>query len=113
MYLSCYQLILRKQCWTLIKTKGLPEELEALVKDLWGLWLPILFEDLSKELKADSNEVPQLISSQQLEEDAATSEHEVQKPKRKVYPTMVDSLALCYMSAMMLRVSISVADLTR
>ncbi|KAK8091157.1 ribosomal protein [Apiospora phragmitis] len=37
LYLECLQIILRKQVWWLIKERGLPAELEEIVRALWGL----------------------------------------------------------------------------
>ncbi|POS78561.1 60S ribosomal protein L40, partial [Diaporthe helianthi] len=37
LYLECLQLILRKQIWWLVHSKGLPDELETVARDLWDL----------------------------------------------------------------------------
>lgn len=37
LYLECLQLILRRQLWWLVHTRGLPAELETVVRDLWDL----------------------------------------------------------------------------
>lgn len=37
LYLECLQLVLRRQLWWLVRERGLPPELETVVRDLWDL----------------------------------------------------------------------------
>lgn len=129
LYLSCYQLLLRHQCWALVKDKGLPEELEAIVKDLWALRLPLIqgkFVASQPDVTDDetggsaSEGEPRMYSSRAETEDATAGETYDEEGERRgkrkserAYPSLVDSLALCYMGMMLLRMPISLGDMYR
>ena len=114
LYLSSYQLVLRKQCWALIQSKGLPSQLEPLVKDLWGLWLPLLYQKLLRSLKeakakTSNNKAGEMYGTEEY--DGGEDEMLKSSQTDKNAPMIVDSLALCYMGAMFLRLPLSVGDL--
>ena len=126
LYLQAYQLLLRRQCWALVHAKRLPAPLEALTKDLWSLWLPVLYAAIVSTVKKSPNEAAeaaaapaptpakqystQAASASEDEDGEGAQEH---RKENRSCPTLVDALALCYMAAMLLRVPLSVGDLCR
>lgn len=108
LYLQAYQLIIRKQCWALVhEMRLLPPEFETIVKDLWALRLQLLNDRLQKP-SDDGN----VFSSQQQSE---TEDNRETRKKRleirgKETPSMVESLCLCYMAVMILRVPVSLVS---
>ena len=91
------------------------------MKDLWALRLPLFYEQLGAGLGPEDatsgsqgEEGPKATSSQLLEEEEANAgaSGETMRKARATL-TMVYSLSLCYMGAMMLRVPLSVGDLHR
>ncbi|OJD10497.1 ubiquitin-60S ribosomal protein L40 [Emergomyces pasteurianus Ep9510] len=129
LFLEAYQLILWKQCHTLVHAKGMPGELEVLVKDLWSLRLPQLYSrsgDGSAYASDRGTNQSQVFSSQMgsssgaitsasdadYDEDAATEEENAYHRRRLMEsPKLIDSLALCYLGLMLLRVPVGVGVL--
>ena len=111
LYLQAYQLILRKQCWTLVHTLHLPAELEIVVKDLWELRVQLLEYRFEKVANTEA-----VFSSQQRSE---TEEGNVQQARKKweargkETPALLESLSLCYMAMVILHLPISLGDLHR
>ena len=116
----------------MIKEKGLPPELEAVVKDLWTIRLPLIEERFSakypiveEESGADETEggssgaETKLFSSQDVEDTEVETEGEGKKADQdaprteRIWPSVTESLALCYMGLMLLRLPVSVGDLHR
>ncbi|RDW91071.1 putative ubiquitin-60s ribosomal protein l40 fusion protein [Coleophoma crateriformis] len=117
LFLRCYQLILWKQCHFLVSVKGLPQELETAVRDLWGLRM----KELLKEPEAKSSGYSSLgFSSTEGEtsDSEATDSKSLssarkgrkRKPKERL-PTLVETLALCYLGILLLRLPISLGDI--
>ncbi|OJD20665.1 ubiquitin-60S ribosomal protein L40 [Blastomyces percursus] len=148
LFLEAYQLILWKQCHALVHGKGMPVELEALVKDLWTIRLPQLYSRSGDGLAYASDhdaDQPQVFSSQRGggssaasaasaatgasasdvdadadadadDDTAATAEKEEEANayhRRRLMesPKLIDSLALCYLGLMLLRVPLGVGVL--
>ena len=96
LFLQAYQLILWKQCYTLIHTIGFPEELEIVVKDLWALRLQLL------KVKVDATPDQGTIFSSQLPVgESEEEEDEINRARSyvldKAMPSLIDSLGLCYL----------------
>lgn len=111
LYLQAYQLILRKQCWTLIHTLGLPAELEVVVKDLWELRIQLLKDRLEKGADAEA-----VFSSQQQSETEGGKDQQKRKKweaRGKETPSVLESLGLIYMAIVILRLPVSMGDLHR
>lgn len=130
LHLHCYQLILWKQCYTLIHTIGLPPELESVIKDLWALRLQLLKGRLS-----DPDQDGELLFTSQPEakksrevvkrklgstNDEAEDEKEKDNPRGENVkvrgtdmPTLIESLGTCYLAFILLRLPISLGDLQR
>ena len=111
LYLQSYQLILWKQCHALINTVGLPAELENVVKDLWALRLQLLSD------RVDPNSEGNMIFSSQPE-----SEKEAEggldgrrewKVRGKEMPMLIETLGLCYMGMILLRLPVSLGEVYR
>ncbi|MCJ1449196.1 MAG: Pol I core factor CF [Stictis urceolatum] len=123
LYLSCYQIILRHQCWELIQKKKFPAELEILVRDLWALRIPRILDRVGSRLRLDDEtddegEIsgPKYYSSQNDSTAGETDAEGViitKEEKRRELPSLVDSLALLYMAMVVRRCPVSTADLHR
>ncbi|THC99409.1 hypothetical protein EYZ11_001133 [Aspergillus tanneri] len=107
LFLQVYQLILWKQCHALVQGRGFPALFENLVRDLWALRL----ETYSKKLKDLSEDIeePEFFSSQ-----PATDVDEPEDFKSKTqWPRLIDSVALCYLGALLMRLPVGISDFHR
>lgn len=112
LYLQAYQLILRKQIWTLVHILHLPAELELVTKDLWQLRLELLRDRLRT-----TDDLDTVFSSQQKSateaENPGISKRRKWNSRAKRTPNILESLALCYMAVTTLRLPIGMGDLYR
>ena len=112
LYFQAYQLILWKQCHALITIMGFPDELEHVVKNLWALRLQLL----KGHVEATPDEV-NLFSSQpqtgKNESKVDKTTHKRTLRLDKVMPSLVDSLGICYMGMMLLRLPVGIGELHR
>ncbi|TID26905.1 RNA polymerase I-specific transcription initiation factor Rrn7 [Venturia nashicola] len=115
LYLLCYQLILRKQVWWLIHEKGLSVQLDVIVHDLWALRMQNLPQRMSFDSLHDSDSQSQMFSSQSEDTSGETTATDfTSRAVRSVStPTIVQSLALCYMGIWLLRLPITLGDLIK
>lgn len=121
LFVHCYQLILWKQCYWLVKAKGFPLELETVIRDLWMLRLRV-FEAESKRDGYDSGFSSSAFSGSDSESasDATagrslrsgTSSRSLAEKKREL-PKLVDTLALCYLGTLLMRLPTSLGDIFR
>jgi RNA polymerase I-specific transcription initiation factor RRN7 len=121
LYLQCYQLILWKQCYWLVKEKGFPEELETIVRDLWGLRIRLLFGKRDEEGGYGSGRGTLGFSSQSEGEnsdtDGATSRSSRWSKKsggiakEGKLPRLLETLALCYLGILLLRLPTSLGEI--
>ncbi|KAF1996646.1 hypothetical protein P154DRAFT_498312 [Amniculicola lignicola CBS 123094] len=113
LHLKSLQLILRHQVWFLVHDKGLPAELEQVVFDLWTLRI-LKFETRLEDNGANgSRSQSQTFSTSQSE---AESEDELSRTmprdgKLKAVPNLIDSLALCYLGIITLRLPVTPGDI--
>ncbi|KAK7539352.1 RNA polymerase I-specific transcription initiation factor Rrn7 [Phyllosticta citribraziliensis] len=113
LYLHCYQLILWKQLYWLINTKGLPAELEQIVFDLWAIRLKSL--ELKVEVASDTES--QVFSSQSEGETTDTDHggHDARLVRRgrrpDSSPKLIDTLPLIYLAMLLLRLPASLGDI--
>ncbi|KAL4911310.1 hypothetical protein BDW74DRAFT_7479 [Aspergillus multicolor] len=107
LFLDAYQLILWKQCHALVNKRDFPSELEHLVRDLWALRLDTYAEKIAK--RDDSQ--PMFFSSQ-AGSAAEDTGPEMLKPGGKVvqWPRLIDTVALCYLASVLMRLPVSVMD---
>ncbi|OOF97187.1 hypothetical protein ASPCADRAFT_165775 [Aspergillus carbonarius ITEM 5010] len=110
LFLQVYQLVLWKQCHALVQNRGFPSQFEAVVRDLWALRLETFAEKINDP--ADLDEEPEFFSSQ-----AATDLEDVEgyrsRGRQPTWPRLIDSIALCYLGALLMRLPVSLGDLHR
>ncbi|KAJ1333558.1 RNA polymerase I-specific transcription initiation factor RRN7 [Microdochium nivale] len=141
LYLEVLQLVLRKQLWWLVKSRGFPEELEAIVQSLWALrvrQLPLKKlavsassdaqgsqrdDDLyamsvASSLGGDGGFSSQSegggggVSSSEWElSDTTTKTWEPDGGRRWKLPKLIDTLALCYLGCLTRRLPVATSDL--
>ncbi|KAF2137147.1 uncharacterized protein K452DRAFT_362071 [Aplosporella prunicola CBS 121167] len=112
LYLYCYQLILWKQAHWLVHAKGQPAELEVVIRDLWALRLQSLKSKV--EAQSDTESQSQLFSSQsEGETDTEHDEHRKERKGRRAdsTPRLIDTIGLCYIGMLLLRLPVSLGDL--
>ncbi|KAL9103995.1 MAG: hypothetical protein Q9163_001015 [Psora crenata] len=110
LYLECYQLILWKQCYALVRTIGFPSRLESLVKDLWALRLQLL----KGKVVAGESDGDTIFSSQPVSDaNTQTEGGAYLKGRGKAMPTLIESLGICYLAAIMLRLPTSLGEMHR
>jgi RNA polymerase I-specific transcription initiation factor RRN7 len=124
LYLQCFQLVLWKQVRWLIDVKGLPEEFETVVRDLWAVRLRGVkaLGDEGSGSASGGEGTAGGFSSQSEWDGAGTdtegleSEGESTRRKRKAVrdggmPKLVDSLGFCYLGILLMRLPVSLGDL--
>lgn len=111
-YLQSYQLVLWKQCYSLIHTIGLPPELERVVKDLWALRLQLVKSKIEDESEANAVFSSQTESETEVESKNNDGEREW-KVGGKDMPTLIETLGLCYLGMILLRLPVGLGELHR
>ncbi|KAK7981601.1 hypothetical protein PG996_009291 [Apiospora saccharicola] len=113
LYLECLQIILRKQIWWLIKDRGLPAELEEIVRAFWGLRVrdfPAHDDEFQRDSSLGASDAD--VGDDELS-DGPVETNRVWRPhsgKRLNLPALIDTLALCYLGCFTLRLPISTAS---
>lgn len=120
LYLECFQLILRSQLLWLVNEKGHREELETVVRDLWDLRTR---GSSSLVVEEDTQEGGlEMFSSQPaLEEpaihhrgfDARDQSWKSDRGSDWPMPRIVDTLVLCYLGCLLLRIPTRVGEFCR
>ncbi|KAF1913028.1 hypothetical protein BDU57DRAFT_532144 [Ampelomyces quisqualis] len=116
LYLKCLQLILRHQIWFLVKEKGLPDELETVIYDLWALRVAQLSDRIATSSQEEAQS--QIYTTLESEEDE-TTDHEgstistakARDKKLSGAPNLYDCLVLCYLGMSTLRLPITPGDI--
>ncbi|KAF0642095.1 hypothetical protein FPSE5266_09178 [Fusarium pseudograminearum] len=125
LFLESLQLILRNQLLWLIKSKGHREELETVVRDLWDLRtrgggaLPVEEET---QQEAEQDEGLAMFSSQPAVDDKSKDDTlKKQRTRARSWnpeenpdwpmPRMIDTLALCYLGCLLLRIPTAIGEL--
>jgi hypothetical protein len=118
LYLEALQLVLRHQLQWLIREKGHLPELQTAVRDLWAVRIAG-FPEEAEEGSGDQGS--QMFSSSGF---SSGGEDEAEKIKRVPHakswdpestsqwpaPSMIDTLALCYLGCLLLRLPTSISD---
>lgn len=121
LYLSCYQLVLRKQCWWLVTVKGFPAELEGVVRDLWELRVRSLGDEEEDRGFAST---PGLSTSEEETDDSggessrsrsgrgSRSSRWSRRSKRdeKRLPKLIETLGLLYLGCVLMRLPVSLGE---
>ncbi|KAL1985585.1 hypothetical protein VTN96DRAFT_7565 [Rasamsonia emersonii] len=111
LFIQAYQLILWKQCHALVHKQGFPADIETVVRDLWALRLRALSDKFDDSVEDD--ESTQLFSSQPADTAEADTGQPFHTRKASDTPRLVETLALCYLGALLLRLPVSVGDIHR
>ncbi|KAM0266506.1 hypothetical protein ACHAPA_006936 [Fusarium lateritium] len=119
LFLECLQLVLRSQLLWLIRSKGHRDELETVVRDLWDLRIRG-----SGSLVVDKEAQPEeglAVFSSQPEEPEKDDVPKKQRGRAQSWnpeenadwpmPRMIDTLALCYLGCLLLRVPTTIGEL--
>ena len=122
--LECLQLVLRKQVAWLITEKYFPAEYETVVRDLWDLrlrnlqGLKLATDDSGEESETD-RETRMFSSQPDTELSDGTNRSTRSHSRRWKYqqhnslPMLLDTLGLCYLSSLLMRLPYRVADFYR
>lgn len=120
LYLKSLQLILRHQLWFLVHERGLPAELEMVTYDLWALRIAQLTDKIATN-DSESDSQPQSQVFNTLETDDSDTADETRgllkkaeyRGERKLsgVPNINDTLALCYLGILTLRLPITPGDI--
>ncbi|KAJ5893781.1 hypothetical protein N7495_005472 [Penicillium taxi] len=114
-FLQAYQLILWKQCHILVHDHGFPEQFEGVVRDLWALRLrrySLRINQLTDNY--DDGDGPELFSSQaSLSEDSSDGASLKADSRLVVWPRILDTVATCYLAAILMRLPVCVSDFHR
>lgn len=112
LFLQIYQLILWKQCYALIHDRGFPSQTEEVVRDLWALRLDTFSEKLAGPAESTGDE-PEVFSSQPSAPETEDDEAFKLSHRRTTWPRLIDSVGLCYLGALLLRLPVTIADMHR
>ncbi|KAJ0422480.1 hypothetical protein BJY00DRAFT_77699 [Aspergillus carlsbadensis] len=112
LYLHIYQLILFKQCHALVNERGFPPQLQNVVRDLWALRLGAYASKIADP--ADEDSQPEYFSSQptSAREDTDTEGLKA-RGKAVQWPRLIDTLGLCYLATLLMRLPVRIADFHR
>ncbi|OQE14333.1 hypothetical protein PENSTE_c036G04491 [Penicillium steckii] len=119
LFLQTYQLILWKQCHALVTDHGFPEQFEGVVRDLWALRLRGFSSRINENMNDDDDDddEPQIFSSQTTPADSGEESGDESgfKPESHIlqWPRLMDTVGLCYLAAVLMRLPVCVVDLHR
>lgn len=108
---------MRHQLWYLIKEKGLPEELEQTTLDLWSLRIAQFGDRIASDSRTDLQSQSQVFSTLETDDeetDDARGTFRTPKGRDKKLgsvPNLLDTLALCYLGILTLRLPITPGDI--
>ncbi|KAJ5636646.1 uncharacterized protein N7484_009959 [Penicillium longicatenatum] len=108
--LQAYQIILWKQCYALVHEHGFPEQFEGIVHDLWALKLQDYALKITESTEdEDIDSEPEIFSSQASQKDDDESSATI-RPTYHIWPRMPETVALCYLAALIMQLPFCVAD---
>ncbi|KFY42334.1 hypothetical protein V494_02461 [Pseudogymnoascus sp. VKM F-4513 (FW-928)] len=118
LYAQCWQVVLRKQAMWLISARGMPPELETVIRDLWAVRIRSI-RGVGED-ERDSRDGSGFSSTSEGEtegEDDGIGMEMTRRHRRiarqKGLPKLIESLALCYMAMSLLRLPVSVGDIQK
>ena len=119
LYLQCYQLILWKQCHWLVNAKQFPPELETVVRDLWSLRIRELQPSLDDRSGYSSGTMGFSSTSEgELTDTDGASNKSIASSRRKrvvqarkKLPRLIETLALCYLGILLMRLPTSLGEI--
>ncbi|KAI9789192.1 MAG: Pol I core factor CF [Peltula sp. TS41687] len=115
LFLQCYQLVLRKQAVWLVERQKVPAELETIIRDLWALRLQNLrlVSDASARLQDEDGGGGERFYSSTSEGGGAQSQDEEERYSDPNLPVLRETLSLCYIGVLLLRLPLSLGDFYR
>ncbi|KFY28860.1 hypothetical protein V493_02711 [Pseudogymnoascus sp. VKM F-4281 (FW-2241)] len=117
LYAQCWQVVLRKQALWLIRERGMPPELETVIRDLWAVRIRNIRGVGEDERNARDGSGFSSTSEGETEgEDDVgmeMSRRHRKMAREKGLPKLIESLALCYMAILLLRLPVSVGDIQK
>lgn len=121
LYLQCFQLVLWKQCWWLVNVKGFPRELETVVRDLWGLRVSVVQRREDRSGYGSGTGTFMFSSSEAENSDTdgtrgkslSSSRSRRSVTDEEKLPKLVETLALCYLGMMLMRLNTSLGEVYR
>ncbi|KAJ5157165.1 uncharacterized protein N7482_008265 [Penicillium canariense] len=112
LFLQAYQIILWKQCHALVHDHGFPVQFEAVVRDLWGFRLQDFALRINATADDDDDDERELFSSQP-ETDTSDDPGFKSRGRFLEWPRLLDSVGLCYLAAVLMRLPVCVSDFHR
>lgn len=124
LYLECLQLLLRQQIAWLVDVKGYSGELELVVKDLWDIRTRGA-PSARKSTESDGNESEVSVFSSHSEADSSDYDSSTRADEEQSQrwgrsrgrgwqnPRPMDTLALCYLGGLLLRLPLRVGQIQR
>lgn len=115
LFLQAYQHIIWKQCYALIHKKDLPSELWTVVRDLWTLRLAQQADKLETPPAPDQERQASFTKAETSEEseNEAPDASQVSAKKASDSPVLVETIALCYLGILLMRLPVSIGDMYR
>ncbi|KAL7933808.1 hypothetical protein V8C35DRAFT_303959 [Trichoderma chlorosporum] len=120
LYLEALQLVIRSQVAWLINVKGHREELETVVRDLWDLRIRGSNSGIGDDAQGDDEELA--VFSSQPSQDSSSARWHPQSRKqswdselrlRWPLPRVPDTLAICYLGCILLRIPTHLGEIIR
>lgn len=87
--------------------------LQNVIRDLWALRLEGFSSKINANMSETETEEPEVFSSQAADTEDESDKAFKPSGKRVQWPRLVDSFALCYMGALLMRLPIGIADFHR
>jgi len=87
--------------------------LQNVIRDLWALRLEGFSSKISTNMSETETEEPEVFSSQAADTEDESDKAFKPSGKRVQWPRLVDSIALCYIGALLMRLPIGIADFHR
>ena len=116
LFLQCYQLLLWKQVHWLVTVQKFPKELEMLVRDLWSCRLKKLLPDDDSGDETASTRGAYSSTGEDTgaeTDDTFVTGTSVGKENALGGLKLIDTLGLCYLAMVLLRIPVSVGQLHR
>lgn len=130
LFLQAYQLILWKQCHALIHDHGFPEQFEVslvvrkktkrfslffqgVIRDLWALRLQDFTLRINATTDDEDDDERELFSSQPETDSSDDLGFKSKGGRYLEWPRLLDSVGLCYLAAVLMRLPVCVSDFHR
>jgi RNA polymerase I-specific transcription initiation factor RRN7 len=113
LYLECLQLLLRKQIEWLTDAKGHKAELETVVRDLWDLRIRGSPGDGLQDLTSDGDMSGNDSRSRASSRERRASSWGPETGDSWPAPRVSDTLALCYLGCLLLRIPTKIGDFVK